>query len=469
MDWKYLAEQFAPMTCVLSVEKKPDGSYGTIRIETGNQSYIDSLALAAGGVVMDSDERTEFVPGSEYTRYIPKDLNFEDACCRCAVLKQPQHNLIRAARYPFDINIFFMPMMHEEDGKAFCTYSQELIPKSDDNLTTMNISRDIAANVISTCIKLSEDRPFREIMYEVIEDIRGICGADFCCALLMDENNRKCSVLGEARAEGSDQEWMESYLDDDFYGLAETWLDTIGGSYCLVIQDDKDMEYVRERNPQWHESLTNAGVKRLVIFPLMSRGRFLGYIWATNFNTEDTLHIKDTLELTTYFIASEIASNQFIEKLEVMSRIDQLTGVMNRNEMNNRVTELSETNDEASCTRGVVFVDMNGLKQVNDRQGHMAGDLLLKNAAMILSSTFTDGEIYRVGGDEFLILLNDTSADEIEQRIGDIKKKSDMFDNVSFAAGSCLYKKSSEIRSALAEADAMMYRDKERHYKEIGK
>lgn len=86
MDWKKFVDRFGPMTCILSVEKKPDGGYGTIRIVTGNNAYLDSLALAAGGVDLDSTQKAEFVPNSEYTKYIPKDLNFEDVCYRCAVL-----------------------------------------------------------------------------------------------------------------------------------------------------------------------------------------------------------------------------------------------------------------------------------------------------------------------------------------------------------------------------------------------
>ena len=89
MDWRRIADHFDPMTCVLSVEKKPDGKCGTVRIVTGNQKYIDSIALASGAVGLDSTEKVEFVPGSEYTRYIPKDLNFEEVCFRAAILKQP--------------------------------------------------------------------------------------------------------------------------------------------------------------------------------------------------------------------------------------------------------------------------------------------------------------------------------------------------------------------------------------------
>lgn len=48
MDWKSFSEHFDTMTCVISVEKKPDGKCGTVRIVTGNRKYLDSLELAAG-------------------------------------------------------------------------------------------------------------------------------------------------------------------------------------------------------------------------------------------------------------------------------------------------------------------------------------------------------------------------------------------------------------------------------------
>lgn len=465
IDLKRFVDHFDPMTCILSVEKKPDGGYGTIRIVTGNDSYLDSLALAAGGLDLDSTEKTEFIPNSEYTTYIPKDLNFEDVCYRSAVLKQPIHNCVRMNRYSFDMHVFLLPLGSDDESIAYCTFTQVLLPKSDDNLMSMNISQEAAVDVIDTCIKLRGDRPFHETMQEVVEDIREICSADFCCVLLMDETQRTCSVLGQAKAPDSDLDWMDNQLDDDFYDLAETWLDTMNDSYCLVISDEKDMDYIRERNPKWYDSLTHAGVEHLVIFPLISQGHFLGYIWAINFDTEDTLRIKDTLELTTYFIASEIASNRFIDQLQALSKIDMLTGVMNRNAMNNRVASLSEAAGDAPCPKGIVFADMNGLKYVNDSQGHMAGDLLLKNAAMILQSTFVGDEIYRVGGDEFTVLLHETDQEDMQQKIADIKKKSAMFENVSFAAGCAVIDSGEEIRDAMADADARMYEDKDTFYR----
>ncbi len=466
MDWKEIADHFDPMTCVLSVEKKPNGKCGTIRILTGNRKYIDSIALASGDVDLDSQERVQFVPNSEYTRYIPKDLNFEEVCYRAAILKQPVHNCVHAPRYSFDIMAYLMPMDSPEENIGYCTYSQVLLLKSDNNLMSLNISQETAMEIIGTCIKLREDKPFGDIMQEIIGNILSICGAEYCCVLLMDSNQRKCTVLAQAMASGSTLAPMQDYLDDDFYSLAESWMDTMSGSFCMVMRDEQDMDFIRQKNPAWYRSLQAARVSRLVLFPLISRGQLLGYIYASNFREDDAGHIKDTLELTTYFIASEIANNQFIAQLQEMSRMDFLTGVMNRNAMNTRISSISDASGESSRPLGVVFADMNGLKQINDHQGHAAGDLLLKNAAIILQNTFAGGEIYRAGGDEFLVLLPGAEEAELQARIAELKKKSALFDNVSFSAGYCVIRSGTDPRKALSEADARMYADKENTYRE---
>ena len=465
MDWRAFADRFGAMTCVLSVEKKPDGTCGTVRIVTGNQKYLDSLELAGGSVDVGNEKKVEFVPDSEYTRYIPKDLNFEDVCFRAAVQKQPLHNCVHMPRYPFDIMAYLMPLESGDDRIGYCTYTQMLIPKSDRNLRSLNISQETAMDIIGTCIKLRDDKPFQEIMQEVLEDIRGICDAEFCCILLLDESRRKCSVLGQARAPGSDLPWMEKYMDDDFYALMETWQDTLRGSFCLIVSNEQEMEVIRESNPEWHPSMKGAGVKGLVLFPLFSRGRLLGYIYAANFQAEKAQHIRDTLELTTYFVAAEIANNLFIEQLRMLGKTDILTGVQNRNAMNDRITELCADPAKMPGSLGVIFADMNGLKYTNDHFGHNAGDRLLKDAAVILQSTFVGAEIYRAGGDEFLVLLPGTTEADMRKKIADIKKKAAMFDNVSFAAGGCFLQPGMDLRDAMSEADAQMYRDKGNFYR----
>ena len=87
-----------------------------------------------------------------------------------------------------------------------------------------------------------------------------------------------------------------------------------------------------------HIHLTD-GVKTLVIYPLRSDNKTIGYIWAGNFDSSKTLMIKETLGLTAFTLSTEIANEQNIIKMKIMSTTDLLTGVYNRNAMNNRISD----------------------------------------------------------------------------------------------------------------------------------
>ncbi|MCR5199576.1 MAG: hypothetical protein K6C38_00505 [Saccharofermentans sp.] len=63
-------------------------------------------------------------------------------------------------------------------------------------------------------------------------------------------------------------------------------------------------------------------IRSFVLFPLKSGEQIIGYIWTLNFNTEDTVKIKETLELTTFFIGSEIANRLLMEHLRVLISVD---------------------------------------------------------------------------------------------------------------------------------------------------
>lgn len=188
---------------------------------------------------------------------------------------------------------------------------------------------------------------------------------------------------------------MESFLDDGFFDITQTWDDTIGGSTCVIVKDRQDREWLESVNPVWYKSLTDAGVSSIVLFPLENNGVIIGYMWALNFNEESTVKIKETLELTTFFIASELSNYQLLNKLEVMSTVDMLTGVKNRNAMNNDVSDILSGKTEIRYPYSVIFTDLNGLKRVNDESGHNEGDKILKKAANILSGVFFDADVYR--------------------------------------------------------------------------
>jgi diguanylate cyclase (GGDEF)-like protein len=448
MDFDVLLSHYRAKACVVSVEFFPDGTYGNIRVVAGNKAHCDDMAAM----------NHPFQPGCPYEACFPKNPNFEDHCFRCIRDGKPLHAYVDLYMMGLWLNMFLMPLDSDQENIGYCIYCYDVAPKADSSAMA-DLSADTAADVLKACIKLRGSQNIRQAFQEVIEDIGAICGSDHCCVLLTDDEKHECTTFAEFLREGSCLYPMSRYIQG-FYEIAQTWPDTLAGSTCIIIKDEHDMEKLQEQNPIWKASLEQAGVKTVVLYPLRHGGELLGYMWALNFNVENVLKIKETLELTTFFLASEISNYQLLDKLKILSTIDTLTSVRNRNEMNNRVDRIVAGNEPVP--QGVLFADLNGLKRVNDEQGHAAGDKMLRAAASILQSVFHDGEVYRAGGDEFMILVNEISEDDVQDRVARVHFLSGKTENVRFSIGVCYGKK--DIRKAMRLADERMYAFKNGYY-----
>ena len=461
MDLQNFINNCDSVSCIMSVEKKPDG-YGDIRIVTGNQAYIDSIERNSDEASDIAKEKV-FVPNSLYTKYFPEDLNFEEFCYRAAVKKEILHTYVQPPRVNFWFNLFFMPVVSDDENIGYCTYTYEITMNADTGLMS-NIPLNIASNVLQTCIKLRGATDFKSAIDEVVSDIRKMCNANRCCLMLSDFSAGTCELLSDSHVVEGPLGPIENIIDESFYDIMVTWDDTLAGSDYLMIKNERDMQVLKQRNPVWYESLKQYDMKKLVLFPLRYNGETKGYIWVTDFDDENTITIRETLELTTYFIASEIANYQMVKQLEILSSIDLLTGVRNRNAMNNRVIRLTSGEDKYPDSLRVVFADMNGLKKVNDQSGHNAGDLMLKSAALALQDAFRGQEIYRAGGDEFMLIISNMDDAKFESAIKRIRSYSYTEDTGSFAIGCCNDNGRNDIREDMKEADERMYADKEEYY-----
>ena len=461
MDLQKYVDGFGAMTCIVSVENLGNGKRGKFRIVTGNKTYIDSIEHPAPGAELLIQK---FTPNQEYTNYLTRDLNFEEYCYKAAVEKRCLNSYATADRIQgVWFNMTFLPVAYEEGNLCFCTYTMEINFEADlDRMSSL--PADVTSNVIKICLQLRSAKEFDEMMSDVIHDIRDMFDAEHCCILLMDSFERKCTVLCEALAENTILTSMNNYNVDGFYDIADSWKDLIAGSNCLVVKDEPDMEVVKERNPVWYESFTSAHGKNIILFPLKFRDKLLGYIWAMNYDARKATSIKETFETTASILASAINNNLLMDRLKVLSSKDILTGVMNRNEMNNYVDKICMENTVSGNSVGVIFADLNGLKRVNDQYGHNEGDILLKNAAKVLEEVFDTAEIYRAGGDEFTIIVTGITEEELNKRVEDIRRVSQKYEHVCFAIGQCYDDNRSNVRQALKIADERMYEDKRQFY-----
>ena len=461
MDFKKIVDAFSSMACIISVEKKLTGNKRAFRIVTGNDVYIRSIENPGPNMKMLKDK---FEPNLEYTDYMVRDLNFEDYCYRSAFEKKCLHSYIYSDARKVWFNMSFLPLISDNDELGYCIYVMEVSTEGSAEKMS-DISGETASSVLATCIRLRGTNDFRTTITDVIRGIRDLCDAEHCCILVMEEMERNCYVLGEALSEDTPLLPMDTYVNKDFYDIAESWIGTIAGSNCLIAKDERDMLIIKERNPVWYESLTSAGAHNIVLFPLKSGNQLLGFMWAINFDASRSIKIKETLEVTTFILGSELGNYMLLGRLKILSSKDMLTGVMNRNEMNTYVEELSRGRKHINSSVGVLFMDMNGLKRINDSQGHPAGDIMLKNAAKVLRKAFDEAEVFRAGGDEFAVIKLDIEEEELFDRLKKIKEYCKEYEGLSFAIGGCVENECRNVRVALRIADERMYEDKRRFYK----
>ena len=120
-----------------------------------------------------------------------------------------------------------------------------------------------------------------------------------------------------------------------------------------------------------------------------------------------------------FSLADQKAQTLILKERENLLYTDTLTGFHNRNCFSHRSDELQK----GIYPQAIMMADLNNLKRVNDSGGHAAGDALLVRFAIVLRDCFRDGNIFRIGGDEFLIILNNTSEEQVVTAIESLKTR----------------------------------------------
>ena len=116
------------------------------------------------------------------------------------------------------------------------------------------------------------------------------------------------------------------------------------------------------------------------------------------------------------------------DRLTAAAFVDSLTGLRNRHALERDLPERLALATRGARALSVVVADLDGLKTINDRDGHAAGDQALRALAASLNSALRAGDTaYRIGGDEFVIVLPDTNAEEAETVIGRVRRTAPSF------------------------------------------
>ena len=159
------------------------------------------------------------------------------------------------------------------------------------------------------------------------------------------------------------------------------------------------------------------------------------------------------------FFSILLRNRNLLQRIDRLSNVDPLTGVMNRRGL------LDALKDLPSGMYAFFFGDLNGLKETNDKLGPDAGDRLLPSAARVFVHSCPTNAVFRTAGDEFLMIeavQDEQEASAINDRLHDRFRVA----GISISLGiSMAALPAANIDTVLAEADCHMYKEKVEHHK----
>jgi len=165
------------------------------------------------------------------------------------------------------------------------------------------------------------------------------------------------------------------------------------------------------------------------------------------------------------------AARQKLEKMESETLVDALTGVRNRRAMEHDLNQRLSEWHRYGARFSLLMIDVDSLKAVNDRFGHLAGDALLRKTAQLLKAQLRRCDsLFRLGGDEFVAILPNTNAEEsliaAERLCQQVARQVIEFDRqpvmTTVSIGIAEVEINDTFESILRKADEMMYRGKSR-------
>ncbi len=211
-----------------------------------------------------------------------------------------------------------------------------------------------------------------------------------------------------------------------------------------------------------YEILTAQGIESLVVAPLIENNEIVGFLGVDNpsSNINDLTLLKSVI----FFVMNDINKRQLLAKLEEMSFIDILTGLENRNKY---ISTLEEIEKNPPKTLGIIYMDLNGLKTMNDTHGHACGDKLLKHIAEILISIFKK-DVFRIGGDEFVVFCRNVEKEKFELNVESLRKRIESDKELKVSIGSNWNTGKIMVDEQIAYADKLMYAEKKNYYRESG-
>ena len=407
--------------------------------------YIMSILLSAAGLLIDLTLLLQ------YKKRVSRKLLFSMLSCIVLPAVAAAVQVFRYGMSLIDFSvgismiIMFIVTMTELNQEMYQLISRE--GKIKERLEIATILNKCIAELIS-----GEDED--AAISNLLRIISGYFDGDRSYIVQIDEKRNVCTNTYEYAMNGVTAE--KDNLQEVPMEMLDIWMDSFRKNGLYYIPDIEE-----EQGQPYYETLKMQDITRLLAVPLNSDGKIIGFLGVDN----PRLHYEDHTLLSSiqYFLTDSLKAKERKACLQYMSYRDMLTTLYNRNRY---IQVLEGMQAKTVIKTSVAYIDINGLKRVNDLYGHEAGDRLIINTARSMLAILPENA-YRVGGDEFVLICFDMDEKIFRSKVRDICD-SIAAKRISVSVGVVWEESSSELETMLRRADDLMYAEKKKYYEKHG-
>lgn len=215
---------------------------------------------------------------------------------------------------------------------------------------------------------------------------------------------------------------------------------------------------LNNEKPDFYKFLKNHGIYNISFAGLTDKNNHMCILAVAN--TKNGKAARELLQKIIVCFSIAISNKKHLNKTEMAAITDSLTGLANRVEYKKDIIKFDE---QRPGNFACVYIDVNELHIWNNTFGHAAGDAMLLYVANTLKEVFFGFNIYRIGGDEFLVFGQNTSEEFIKNSVLALKDKLKVM-NYHISAGTSFKTLNTDTEELVKEAEVRMYADKALYY-----
>lgn len=435
-DILHMLKELPDACCLFEVLTDPFGTVKDMQFLFVNEKYASLVNKSSA----------ELIGSTYYNTVANRDEDWIRLSYQAAFMRQSVINRTYNTQFNKWFEFWAVPVYK----KGFCAFIIHDVTAE----KRKEESREIISNsnsVIIECAKLLSANDFKKGIKEALKTLGNVLKADR--VYVVESNHGDVGEVYEwiDKKSGRGLPTKKDFETNDFFAM---WNRQLMGGNIIVVEDTRE---IINYNKDVYDDVLSGTISSYLVATLNDKKDTIGYLIVDNFALNLDINIREVMESVAIFISEELKNYTLTKGMMYMSTHDVLTDFGNRHSLNSTI-RLIEGMDTSV---GVCFIDINGLKQLNDTKGHDVGDELIVEVANTAASVFKKKYCYRIGGDEFVIIIPQIDSNYFYKQTEKLRAKNK---KNTMAIGAMWQDNAQNIIELINSADKLMYNDKASYY-----